>query len=71
MSQEDGAELLFSLGLMTEGLGPIQEWSPLPPTHHQRRHNQFWCAVGTMLPDDQDDEEQWMTQEATEALRDN
>jgi hypothetical protein len=58
-------------GLLTEGLGPQAEWSPVPPDQAQTRHETFWSTVSGMMPDDEHDEPYWMTQDATQALIDN
>jgi hypothetical protein len=58
-------------GLLTEGLGPQAEWSPVPPDQAQIRHGAFWATVSGMMPDDEHDEPYWMTQDATQALIDN
>lgn len=60
--------ILHRLGLATEGLGPVEEWSPIPRDHHQRRHDTFWKAVAAILPEDDNDEEVWMTEEASAEL---
>lgn len=63
--------MLGRLGLSTEGLGPIEEWSPAPRPMHQRRHDTFWRVVTGILPDDEDYEAFWMTEEASAELRAN
>jgi hypothetical protein len=58
-------------GLMSEGIGPQEEWSPVTPDVHQRRHAAFWKTVHDIVPDNEDDEPFWMTQGATRKLLDN
>lgn len=58
-------------GLMSEGIGPEAEWSPVKPVMHQERHTAFWDAVSGMMPDDEDDEPYWMTFNATDDLKSN
>jgi hypothetical protein len=55
----------------TEYLGPPAEWDPVDRDSHQRRHNQFWKAVQSLLPDDENDEPFWMSEEATAKLKSN
>ena len=64
-------ELLRRLGLSTEAIGPVAEWSPSPTAIYQSRHASFWSIVEGILPDDQDDESYWMTEEASFQLRQN
>lgn len=58
-------------GLITEGLGPEAEWSPVPPDQSQKRHQAFWSTVSGMMPDDEHDEPYWMSQAATARLFNN
>lgn len=58
-------------GLITEGLGPEAEWSPVPPGTAQQRHQAYWDTVSGIMPDDEHDEPYWMTQAATEELLNN
>lgn len=65
---------LWALGLMTLGLGPDLEWSPVHPRTFQRRHDTFWKLVAGVLenePGDYDDLPEWMTESASEALEAN
>jgi hypothetical protein len=72
MEDMDRAALILDrLGLSTEGLGPIEEWSPIPRDQHQRRHDTFWQAVCSILPDDDNDDEEWMTETASAQLEAN
>lgn len=58
-------------GLLTEGIGPQVEWSPVVPLKAQERHRLYWSAVSGMIPDDEDDEPYWMTEAATAQLLNN
>ena len=71
MDNGDRAVFLDSLGLQTEGLGPTAEWSPVPRGVAQRRHNEFWRVVADMLPEDENDERFWMTNDAARQLEAN
>jgi hypothetical protein len=55
-------------GLITEGIGPQAEWDPVIPALAQSRHASYWATVSGMIPDDENDEAYWMTQEATRDL---
>lgn len=71
-SDEDRAALMLDrLGLSTEAIGPLEEWAPAPRGVHQVRHDTFWRVVTDVLPDDENDEAYWMTQQAAHQLRDN
>jgi hypothetical protein len=62
---------LWARGLMTTGLGPDLEWSPVPVVEHADRHDTFWKLVAAMLltePVEYDDLPDWMTETATSAL---
>jgi hypothetical protein len=63
--------LLERLGMHTEALGPLAEWSPSPRGVAQRRHDDFWSLVAHMLPEDEDDERFWMTNDAARQLESN
>ena len=65
------ALLLGRLGLSTEALGPVEEWSPCPRATHQRRHDTFWRVVSDILPDDENEEAHWMTPDASTQLEHN
>jgi hypothetical protein len=72
MEDMDRAALMLDrLGLSTEGLGPVEEWSPVPRGQYQKRHDGFWRTVSSILPDSDDDEEPWMTEEASAQLKAN
>lgn len=71
MDDMDRAVFLDSLGLSTEGLGPIGEWSPADRGTFQVRHAQFWSIVGDMIPEDELDEPFWMSEDATIKLQAN
>jgi hypothetical protein len=71
MEHLNQAILLSRLGLFTEALGPPEEWAPMDKRGHQIRHAQFWSLVGDILPEDEHDEEHWMTLDAADQLRDN
>lgn len=58
-------------GLITEGLGPQVEWSPVTPDTAQKRHQAYWDTVSGIMPDDEHEEPFWMTQAATEQLANN
>jgi hypothetical protein len=65
---------LWARGLMTSGLGPDLEWSPVPVAEHAARHDTFWKLVADLLktePGEYDDLPKWMTEAATEALLQN
>lgn len=63
---------LWSRGLLTEALGPDLEWKPSPPETHQRIHDAFWKLVAAgIIPDDEADEQHWMTQKASKQLQGN
>lgn len=71
-----GEERLVALwngeGLRSEGIGPDQEWDPVPADEFQRRHNSFWENVASgIMPDNEDDEPFWMSVDATNRLREN
>lgn len=68
---DQAALILDRLGLSSETLGPVQEWAPVPRAVYQRRHDTFWRVVADMLPDNEDDEQFWMSQDATIRLRNN
>jgi hypothetical protein len=58
--------------LMSEGLGPVREWDPVPDYAFRHRHNEFWTLVsGSIIPDDEDDEPFWMTNDASLKLANN
>lgn len=65
------ALLLDRLGLSTESLGPPEEWSPAPRPVYQKRHDTFWRVVCDLMPDDEDDEPHWMTEDASAELKAN
>jgi hypothetical protein len=70
----DRALQLEGLGLLTEALGPQVEWSPVPPTAFQRRHDMFWRVVAAVLesePGTYDDLPEYLTESATEQLQAN
>ena len=71
MDNLDRATLLGRLGLSTEAIGPLEEWSPTDPGTYQKRHNAYWRAVSDIMPDDENDEPYWMTEEASAQLRQN
>jgi hypothetical protein len=71
MSELDRAIFMGRLGLSTEAIGPPEEWTPTDRATHQRRHAQFWNTVGAILPDNEEEEPEWMTQSATDALEAN
>jgi hypothetical protein len=72
MEDMDRAALMLDrLGLSTEGLGPVEEWAPIPRAEHQQRHDTFWRAVCDILPDCDTDEEEWMTETASAQLEGN
>ncbi|MET0416561.1 MAG: hypothetical protein ABW022_11135 [Actinoplanes sp.] len=71
MDELDRAIFLGRLGLSTEAIGPPEEWAPTDRTTHQQRHAQFWQVVSDILPDDEKDEPEWMTEAATAALEAN
>lgn len=65
---------LEGLGLLTEGIGPIDEWAPVPPEEYQQRHTTFWRVVTDILvsePADYDDLPDWMTETGTAQLNHN
>lgn len=62
---------LWALGLMTLGLGPDVEWHPVSPAEYQWMHDQFWSIVEELLPEDEDEEPFWMTQDAAAKLFNN
>lgn len=68
-------ERLLSLwtegGLISEGIGPQAEWMPTPPHVHQRHHAAFWETASDMMPDDENEEPYWMTQDASQELLNN
>jgi len=57
--------------LMSEGLGPVTEWEPVPDYTFRNRHNAFWSLVTDIVPDEEDDEPFWMTQDASIKLANN
>jgi hypothetical protein len=65
------ARLLNRVGLRSEVLGPIEEWSPVDAATYQTRHDKFWQTVTQLLPDDEDDEAFWMTEAAADQLEHN
>lgn len=64
----DEIELWTRGGLLTSGLGPDAEWFPQRPDEHQELHTAFWSVAEDMLPEDEDDEQPWMTQAASRKL---
>lgn len=62
---------LWARGLMTTGLGPEVEWHPASPAEHQWVHAEFWALVEDMLPEDEDEEPYWMTEDAATRLATN
>jgi hypothetical protein len=68
---ERAALILEELGLHTNAIGPIKEWSPSPAGVAQRRHDDFWSLVAHMLPEDEEDERFWMTNDAARQLESN
>lgn len=61
-------------GLLTEAIGPVAEWAPVPPDAFQRRHDTFWRIVTGLLTDtdeDYDDLPDYMTEVGTEQLEAN
>lgn len=74
MDDMEGAERVFRSGLMTEALGPQQEWSPVDAATFQRRHTEFWSSVTRIIeaePGDYEELPSWMTEDATELLKNN
>lgn len=71
MDNVDPALLLERLGLSSEALGPPEEWAPTNRRNHQVRHAQFWNLVTGIVPEDEKDEEFWMTPDASDQLREN
>lgn len=73
MTMDDGDRAVFldSLGLHTEALGPIGEWQPVPRRVAQRRHDEYWKVVAGMLPEDENEELYWMTNDAARQLESN
>lgn len=70
----DRALRLEGSGLLTEGIGPQAEWSPVPPDVYQRRHDTFWRIVTGLLTDadeDYDDLPDYLTEVGTEQLESN
>ena len=66
--------ILDELGLNTEAVGPLAEWSPVPPGPFQRRHAAFWGMVDRMYHDEDGPVENipdWMSEAATEQLLNN
>lgn len=66
--------LLWGVGLRSEGIGPHEEWDPVPPGDHQVRHNTFWKNIAGMIssePGDYDDLPEWMTETASQQLEAN
>jgi hypothetical protein len=59
---------LWGRGLMTLALGPDVEWHPAIPAEHQWFHAQFWAMVLELVPDNEDDEPYWMTEDAASRL---
>lgn len=72
MTSDDRLMALWNVeGLRSEGIGPEVEWSPVQGNEFQIRHNGFWSTVSGMMPDDEDDEPWWMTQQASAQLKAN
>lgn len=71
MENLDGLIFLRKVGLRSDGIGPHEEWSPVPEGAFQRRHDGFWRAVAGMIedePGEYEDLPEWMTEEAAEEL---
>jgi hypothetical protein len=68
MNELDRALFMGRLGLSTEAIGPPEEWAPTDRETYQRRHAQFWNVVSDILPDDEDDEPDWMGPNGTASL---
>ena len=62
---------LWALGLMTEGLGPKAEWHPVSAKERQWFHDAFWHTVLGLVPEDEDDEPFWMSENAATELASN
>lgn len=62
---------LWTRGLLTEAIGPEAEWKPSPPAEHQQIHDSFWKLAAGIIPDNEDDEQFWMTHDATRRLKAN
>lgn len=64
----------WAQGLMTEGLGPDLEWSPVPVIEFRDRHDTFWKLVAALLltePGEYDDLPDYLTETATALLEAN
>lgn len=70
MDDLDKLIVLSEVGLRSEGIGPMLEWSPVPADLFQRRHDRFWALVSDLLPDDEEDEPFWMSEDAATQLMD-
>lgn len=71
MTDDERLAVLWAVGLRSEGLGPIQEWAPVHSAIYQKRHDKFWRTVSALLPDDEDEEAYWMTEDAALELKHN
>jgi hypothetical protein len=74
MADLDRLIALRAVGLRSEGIGPDDEWAPVPDFTFQQRHAGFWGQVSDLIenePGDYDDLPRWMTEDAAEQLEHN